>query len=215
MMQITEHVLRLLAPPRERMTFHVIALAASAGGMRAIGQILSALPAHFSVPIVVLQHLSPTHDSMLADLLNRSSLLKVKQAEQGDRLKPGTVYVGPPALHLGFNRSGSLSLSNSPPRHFSKPSIDHLFESVAKTFGNRAIAVVLTGMGSDGSIGAKFIKEYGGIVIAQDIASSQYPSMPQATIKSCNVDHILPLDHIAEALMELAKNGPAEPARMN
>jgi two-component system, chemotaxis family, protein-glutamate methylesterase/glutaminase len=211
-MLIMEQVLRMLAPPGDRLSFRVVALGTSAGGMRAIEQILSNLPANFTVPIVVLQHLSPTHDSMLADLLSRTTALRVKQAEQGDRLRPGMVYVAPPAVHLEFSLGGNVSLSAIAPRHFSRPSIDHLFESIARTFGNRSIAVVLTGMGSDGSFGASRIKQTGGIVIAQDCATSEYCSMPQATMKSCNVDYILPLNRIAATLVELAHAGAKKPA---
>ena len=188
-----------------RAPFDVVALAASAGGLSALGTVLSALPDDFPGPIVVVQHLDARHRSLMAEILNRRTRLRVKEAEEGDRLESHTVYVAPPDYHLLVNPGGTLSLSHSELVHFVRPSADLLFESVAASFKDRAIAVVLTGSGSDGAMGVQAIKKMGGTVIAQDEDSSEFFGMPAAAIKTKTVDFILPLAEIADALVTLMK----------
>src|SRR5438105_2391413 len=183
--------------------FDVVALASSAGGIAAIGHILASLPADFPAAIVVVQHLDPRHRSLMAEILRRRTSLDVVQAAEGDRIRPGTVHIAPPDRHLLVNRDGSLSLSHSELVHFVRPSADLLFESVAASYKERAIAVVLTGTGSDGSMGIGAIKKMGGTVVAQDQASAEFDGMPAAAIRSGNPDFILPLDEIAAALVTL------------
>lgn len=180
-----------------------MALAASAGGLRALSQVLSALPADFPAAIVVVQHLDRRHRSLMAEILSRRTPLKVKQAEEGERLKTGSVYIAPPNRHLLINPDTSLSLSQSELVHFVRPSADLLFESVAASYKDRAIAVVLSGSGSDGSLGVKAIKEMGGTVILQDQQSSEYFGMPGAAAGTVSADFVLPLDEIAPALVTL------------
>jgi two-component system chemotaxis response regulator CheB len=134
-------------------------------------------------------------------------MLSVKEAEEGDRLRPGVVYVAPPDRHLLINPGGSISLTQSEMVHFVRPSADLLFESVAASFKDRAIAVVLTGSGSDGKMGVMAIKKMGGTVIAQDEATSEFFGMPGSAIQSGNVDFILPLGEIASALVTLVMTG--------
>ncbi len=154
--------------------FDVVAMAASAGGLTALSQVLSTLPADFSAAIVVVQHLDPRHRSLMASILSRRTPLKVQQAEEGDRLDPATVYVAPPNRHLLVNPDGTLSLSQSELVHFVRPSADLLFESVAASYKDRAIGVVLTGTGSDGSMGVQALKKMGGTVIVQDQNTSEF-----------------------------------------
>jgi len=181
--------------------FDIVALAASAGGLTALSHVLSALPNGFPATIVVVQHLDPRHRSLMADILSRRTPLKVKQAEEGECLNPATVYIAPPNRHLLVNRDRTLSLSQSELVHFVRPSADLLFESVAASFKDRAIAVVLSGTGSDGSMGVKAIKKMGGTVIAQDEKSSEYFGMPGAAAQ--NADFVLGLEEIAPALVNL------------
>jgi two-component system chemotaxis response regulator CheB len=148
--------------PQMTAAFDVVALAASAGGLRAIEQVLAALPADFPAAIVVVQHLDPRHRSLMASILSRHTALTVQEAREGDRLRPGMVFIAPPNRHLLVNPDGSLSLSQSELVHFVRPSADLLFESVAASFKERAIAVVLTGTGSDGAMGVQAIKKMGG-----------------------------------------------------
>ena len=157
--------------------FDVVALASSAGGIAAISHILESLPAGFPAAIVVVQHLDPRHRSLMAEILRRRTPLEVVQAAEGDRIRPGTVHIAPPDRHLLVNRDGSLSLSHSELVHFVRPSADLLFESVAASYEERAIAVVLTGTGSDGSLGVGAIKKMGGTVIAQDQESAEFFGM--------------------------------------
>ena len=189
--------------------FDVVALAASAGGLAALSQVLSALPPDFPAAIVVVQHLDPRHRSLMADILSRRTALKVKQAEEGDVLYPATVYIASPNRHLLVNPDGTLSLSQSELVHFVRPSADLLFESAAASYKDRAIAVVLTGTGSDGAMGVQGIKKMSGTVIVQDEKTSEFFGMPAAAIHTGNVDFILPLDEIASALVILVMKGDA------
>jgi len=187
--------------------FHIVALAASAGGLAALGAVLSCLPDDFPAALVIVQHLDPRHRSLMADILSRRTKLKVKQAAEGDRLSPGIAYIAPPDRHLLVNPDGSLSLSQSELVHFVRPSADLLFESVAASYKGHAIAVVLTGNGSDGAMGVQAIKKMGGTVIVQDEKSSQFSGMPSAAIRTGQSDFILPLGEIAAALMTLVRTG--------
>jgi two-component system chemotaxis response regulator CheB len=195
--------------PRERAhpfagaAFDVVALASSAGGIAALSEILGSLPGDFPAAIVVVQHLDPRHRSLMADILRRRTALEVLQAGEGDHIRPGTVHIAPPDQHLLVNADGTLSLSHSELVHFVRPSADLLFESVAASYRQRAIAVVLTGTGSDGSMGIGAIKKMGGTVVAQDQASAEFSGMPGAAIRSGNADFVLPLDEIASALVTL------------
>jgi len=199
-----------IARPFPGAAFDVVAMAASAGGIAALGRVLTDLPAEFPAAIVVVQHLDPRHRSLMADILRRRTELEVVQASEGDRVVPGTVYIAPPDRHLLVNPDGTLSLSQSELVHFVRPSADLLFESVAASYKDRAIAVVLTGTGSDGSMGIGAIKKMGGTVIAQDERTAEFYGMPAAAIKSGNADFILPLEEIPSALVTLIMKGIAQ-----
>jgi two-component system chemotaxis response regulator CheB len=183
--------------------FDVVAIAASLGGIKAIRSILSVLPADFPAAIIIVQHLHPVYPSGLVELLSRHTKLLVKWAEEGDRLQPGIVYVAPPDHHVLVRESGLLSLSQSPRVQWVRPSADVLFESVATNYCERTIAVILTGLGSDGANGAQMVKWMGGRVLVQNMATSRSFGMPGAVIKAGCVDFILPLDTIAYALVAL------------
>jgi two-component system, chemotaxis family, protein-glutamate methylesterase/glutaminase len=190
-------------------SFEVVAVAASAGGLNALSQLLAGLPADFPAAVAVVQHLDPRHRSLMADILSRRTTLHVKQAEEQDKLTPGTVYIAPPNKHLLVNPEGTLSLAQSELVHFVRPSADLLFESVAASFKHRVIGVVLSGSGRDGSMGVRAIKKMGGTVIAQDEATSEFFGMPNAAIQTGSVDFILPLKEIAPALVTLVTTGEA------
>jgi two-component system chemotaxis response regulator CheB len=194
---------------RPRGAFEIVALAASAGGLHALSQVLAGIPRDFPAAIVVVQHLDPRHRSLMADILNKRTSLAVKQAEEGDALAPGTAYIAPPNRHLLVNPDGTLSLSQSELVHFVRPSADLLFESTAASYKDRAIAVVLSGSGSDGSMGVRAIKKMGGTVIAQDERTSQFHGMPGAAVQTGSVDFVLPLDEIPAALATLVAMGEA------
>lgn len=190
--------------------FDLVALTASADGLNALTQVLAALPSDFPAPIVVVQHLSPRHPSLLAEILNRRTSLEVKQAEEGGLLSPGQVFIAPPDYHLLVNADGSLSLSQTEKVHFVRPAAEVLFESVAEHYKQRAIAVVLTGGDGDGSTGVQAIKKMGGKVIAQDQATSKVWGMPASAIATGCVDWVLPLDKIGQAITQLVMYGQIE-----
>jgi two-component system, chemotaxis family, protein-glutamate methylesterase/glutaminase len=185
-----------------------VAIAASAGGLSALSQVLTNLPADFPAAIVVVQHLAPDYPSSMAQILNKRTRLEVRQAVDGDRLLPGLVLIAPPDFHLLVNPDFTLTLSHTELIHHVRPSADPLFISLAAHYRERAVAVVLTGTGKDGSLGLLAVKKWGGLVIAQDEATSAFFGMPGAAIGTGNVDMVLPLDKIGPALAaHLARKG--------
>ena len=184
-------------------SFPIIALAASAGGIRALTRVISGLTSDISAALVIVLHLDPTHRSHLSQILDRETSVSVKEAEDGERLSPGNAYVAPPDHHLLVNPDGTLSLTRTEFVHFVRPSADLLFESVAASYGERAIAVVLSGSGVDGASGVRAIRKRGGVVLAQDEASSEFFGMPGAAIQTGDVNRVMPLDEIALALIGL------------
>lgn len=198
-----------IRPHFPNAAFDVVAMAASAGGLTALNKILAAMPSDFPAAILVVQHLDPRHRSLMAEILSRRTRLKIQEAREGDALQPGTVYIAPPNRHLLVNVDGTLSLTQSELVHFVRPSADLLFDSVAAVYKDRAIAVVLTGTGSDGAMGVQAIKKMGGTVVAQDEKSAEFSGMPVAAIHTGNVDFVLPLEEIPSALVTLVMKGDA------
>ncbi len=194
-------------PDPARSAFEVVALAASAGGLSALSEVLAALPADFGAAIVLVQHLDRRHRSLMAEILGRRTSLEVRQAAQGDRIRAGGVWIAPPDHHLLVNGDGSLSLTQTELVHFVRPSADLMFDSMAAGYRDRSIAVVLTGTGSDGEMGVRAVRKMGGTVIAQDRATSEFFGMPGAAIETGCVDFILPLGEIAPALATLVDRG--------
>jgi two-component system, chemotaxis family, protein-glutamate methylesterase/glutaminase len=184
--------------------FDVVAVTASAGGVQALSALLSALPADFPVPLLVVQHLDPRHQTILADILNRRCVLAVKLAAAGEQTVAGTVYIAPPDHHLLVGSDGVLALSDSPRTHFVRPSADVLFESVAGAFGARAVVCVLTGTGRDGATGVGDVKAAGGTVIAEDPETAEFAGMPRAAVDTGAVDLVLSLADIPAAILDLA-----------
>ena len=181
----------------------VVALAASAGGITALSEVLGALPATFPVPVLVVQHLSPHRESIIAEVLGHRTALPVKLAQDGERIVPGAVYVAPPDHHLRITEDGRVRLVVGELVHFVRPSADQLFESVAKAYGPRALVCVLSGTGRDGAQGAVAVKAGGGTVLVQDPASAQFNGMPAAAVHAGEVDQVLPLSEIGPALRRL------------
>jgi len=190
-------------PGVTKAPFEIIAIAASAGGLTALTSVLGVLPAGFGATVVVVQHLDPRHRSLMPEIIGRRSSLPVHQAEDGAEVREGHVYLAPPDRHLLINRDATASLTRTELVNFVRPSADLLFESVAAAYGERAIAVVLTGTGRDGSMGVTAIKKRGGTVIVQDEASSEFFGMPSAAIRTGMVDFILSLEEIPAALLTL------------
>jgi two-component system, chemotaxis family, protein-glutamate methylesterase/glutaminase len=189
--------------------YGIVAIAASAGGITALGRVLGGLPAGFPVPVVVVQHLDPRHQTIIADVLGRRAKMPVRLAQEGEKAEAGTIYIAPPNHHLLVGPHGVLTLSSSELVHFVRPSADLLFESVAGTYGPRAIACVLTGTGSDGAMGASAVKSRGGTVIAEDPELAEFRGMPEAVVNAGTVDFVLPLDEIASVIRGLVQASPS------
>ena len=194
-----------LNPPAA--AFDIVAMASSAGGLNALSRVLSVLPQDFPAAIVIVQHLDPRHRSLIANIMSRRTTLAVREAQDGDRVSKGTVLIAPPDKHLLVNPDGTVSLTQTELVHFVRPSADLLFESVAASYKEKAIAVMLTGSGSDGAMGIKAINKMGGTVIAQDEITCEFFGMPGSAIATGAVDFILPLDEIAPAIVTLVTTG--------
>lgn len=188
--------------------YSIAAIASSAGGVTALSTLLSSLPAGFPAPVLVVQHLDPRHETVIADILRRRTALNVKLAEQHEKVQAGTVYVAPPDRHLLIGRYATLELTETELVHFVRPSADLLFESVAAYYGSRAVAVVLTGTGSDGAMGTQAVKARGGTVLVQDPKTAEFTGMPQAAVDTNSADFVLTLDEVGPVLARLFE--PAE-----
>jgi len=177
--------------PDEPGTTQIVGLGASAGGLEALEQFLANVPVGSGLAYVVVQHLDPTHKAMLVELLQRATLMPVRGATESLRVEPDVVYVIPPNSELSVVR-GQLHLDQpSQPRGLRLP-IDVLFCSLAREQGERAIGVVLSGMGSDGTVGLQAIKAQGGLTLAQQPESAQFDSMPKSAIAAVSADIIAP-----------------------
>ena len=191
-----------------RLPYEIIVIGCSLGGMHALEVILTALPRNFCVPIAVVQHRHRASNETLPSHFRRFSRLPVVDVEDKQWIRPGTVYLAPANYHLLVER-GEFSLSVDEKVRYSRPSIDVLFQTAADAYGDRVIAVVLTGANDDGTEGAKRVKARGGIVIVQDPETAEAPEMPRAAIASASVDRILPLDRIGPFLIELCRHTDA------
>jgi two-component system chemotaxis response regulator CheB len=184
----------------------IVVLAASAGGLQAILTVFQGLPKDFPAPIVVVLHRPASRPSLLTSLLSRRSAIPVKDAIAGEHLESNTIYVASPDQHLSVTADGTFQYSDGRRIRFLLSSANPLFESSARAFGAKVIAVVLTGSGMDGTDGVQSVKAHGGIVIAQDRTTSASFGMPAAAIATRVVDQVLPLDAIGPALQALVRS---------
>lgn len=187
-----------------RRRYELVVAAASAGGVEAYGRVLSGLPADFPLPIALVLHRTSGRPHVLARVLGLRTPLKVKDAQEGEAMQAGTVYIAPPDLHLTVLPDRRLTMVDGRKVRHVRSSANPLFESAAEALGGRVIGVVLTGYDRDGTDGVQAIKHAGGHVIAQDMASSRSFAMPMSAIATGTVDEILPLEEIAPALVRLA-----------
>jgi len=161
----------------------VIVIGGSAGALEALLEILPALPAEFIIPIVIVIHLLPEHPSLIPRLLSRVCQRPVREVEDKVAMQPRTIYVSPPDRHVLLERDGTLALSLDPPVHFSRPSIDVLFESAAYSYGPSVAGLILSGSNEDGARGLCEIHRAGGLAIIQDPQSAPHPVMPAAALR--------------------------------
>ena len=189
------------APPPAPVEAVVIGV--SAGGIKALGAILPALPTDYPVPILVVIHLPPSRKSIIAELFQDKCLLEVREAEDKEILAPGVVYFAPPDYHLLVETDLSLSLSSEEPVMFSRPSIDVLFETAAEAYGEGLVGIILTGANPDGALGLKAIAAAGGRAIVQTPAHAYAPAMPEAALQSCPEAAAMDLEEIAAYLQKV------------
>src|SRR5215510_785116 len=192
------------APPQ---TFPVVGIGASAGGLEAFRQLLEHLPSDTGMAFVLVQHLDPKRESILAELLSKATKMFVKEVKDGMRVEPDCVYVIPRNTDMAIE-NGALRLSpREAPRGQHRP-IDHFLRSLAVEKRDRAIGVILSGTASDGTRGLEVIKAGGGTTFAQDEKTAEYDGMPRSAINAGSVDFILPPERIAEELARMARHPP-------
>jgi two-component system, chemotaxis family, CheB/CheR fusion protein len=195
--------------PTETAQFLVVGIGASAGGLDACRQFLAALPANNGMAFILVQHLDPSHESMMVELLSTHTPMTVRQATEGMPVEPDHLYIIPPGVYLSVS-GDALHLSHPQARHGARLPLDFLLRSLATSYGERAVCVVLSGSGADGSLGLNQMKENGGFVVAQDPDEAGYSGMPSAAIMTGGVDRVSPVAAIPEILAKHAHRGDAE-----
>jgi two-component system chemotaxis response regulator CheB len=194
----------------------VLAIGVSTGGPAALDILLPALPGDFPLPVLIVQHMPELFTRLFAERLNGRCRLRVREAAESDPVCPGTIFVARGNWHmevLAAARAGlppTLHLNQGPLENHCRPAVDALFRSAAAVYGPGVLAVVLTGMGSDGLIGCRLIREHGGSVLAQDQATSTVWGMPGAVTNAGLAQHVLPLNAIAPEILRIASRTRGE-----
>jgi two-component system chemotaxis response regulator CheB len=199
-----------LAPRTRGGPVEAIVIGVSTGGPNALAAMLPALPHDLAVPVLVVQHMPPMFTKMLAQRLDALTALPVREAEGGEALAGGEVWIAPGGRHLVVERGGSgprLALLDTPAENSCRPAVDVLFRSAADAYGARLLAVVMTGMGQDGYAGSRVVREAAGRVLAQDEESSVVWGMPRYVAEAGLADAVLPLDRIAGEISRLVNEG--------
>jgi two-component system, chemotaxis family, protein-glutamate methylesterase/glutaminase len=192
---------------RVKAKSEIVGIGISTGGPNALTKMVPMLPADFKAPILIVQHMPPMFTASLANSLNNKSRLTVREAQDGDILTAGTIYIAPGGRQMRIvagadGTSRKIHITDDPPENSCKPSVDYLFRSIARYYVGRATGVIMTGMGSDGTKGLAHIKENGGVVIAQDAASCTVYGMPKQPIETGLADVIAPLEKIADEIVK-------------
>ena len=180
--------------------YKAIVIGVSAGGLAALSKLFPCLPERFPLPVIVVQHLAATTNRYKFAHFKKECPLTIKEVDEKERIRPGIIYFAPPDYHLLIERDETFSLSIDARVNFSRPSIDVLFESAVFVWSSGLIGILLTGASSDGAHGMQLIKQYGGLTIAQDPATAEYPVMPQAAIHAAAVEKILSIEDIGKLL---------------
>src|SRR5262245_62165019 len=183
----------------------IVGVGASAGGLDAFGQLLAALPSDSGMAFVLVQHLAPKHESILSELLRKSTRMPVAEVSEGMKVEANHVYVIPPNADMSIT-GGTLHLSPISLDRARRMPIDSFLRSLAEDQQSRAIGVILSGTASDGTLGLQSIKALGGVTFAQDDESARYSAMPRSAIAAGNVDFVLPPEAIARELKRIAKH---------
>ena len=185
----------------------VVVIGTSTGGPRALQSVLTNLPADLPAAVLVVQHMPPGFTRSLAQRLNQASRLVIQEAANGDRLARGLVLLAPGDYHLKFRRTKQVELDQGPRRRHVRPAVDVTMESAVEFHGANVIGVVLTGMGDDGTDGARRIKDAGGLVIAEHESTSVVYGMPASVVRAGLADRVVPLPKVASTLVELVTHG--------
>jgi len=185
-----------------------VVIGASAGGVEALATLLPALPEGLRAAVFIVLHLPRERPSLLIDIFSTKCALPVQEAQDKEPVAAGTVYFAPPDYHLLLDDGPQLALSADAPEHFSRPSIDVLFESAADLYRERLLGVILTGANQDGAAGLAAVQRAGGITVVQQPQSAQAPFMPEAALRRNAADFVLTLEEIAKLFRSLA-NGAA------
>lgn len=180
----------------------LVVVGASAGGVRAVRQLIGDLPASLRAAVLVVLHRAPQSPGYLAQHLNKSGTLPAKEAVDGEALVEGRVYVAPPDRHL-LVEPGRVRVTRGPRENGFRPAVDPLFRTAARAYNRRVVAVVLSGALDDGSNGVAVVRRHGGVTIAQDPLDAEVPAMPLNAIRTRNVDHVLPLAKIGALIQAL------------
>lgn len=188
------------APPRTPPAIGLVAIGASAGGVQALGGLLSALPADFPAAVAIVLHIPPDHASLLAELYETRCALPIKEVEDKETIMPGTVYFAAPDYHMLIEPDRSFSLSCDEPVNFSRPSIDLLLESAACAYGSRVLGIILTGASGDGAQGLASLRRQGGMAWIQDPDEAYAKTMPSAALALAGADRVLRLDEMRTSL---------------
>lgn len=181
-----------------------VVIGASAGGVEALSQILPALPASFRPALLIVLHLPRERPSLLVEIYEKRCALPVREADDKEPVEPGTVYFAPPDYHMLVEKSRQIALSTDEPVHYSRPSIDVLFESAADVYGDRLLGIILTGANEDGAAGLHAVHRAGGVTVVQQPDSAMVPLMIVSALQRNPADFVLPLPEIAELLKGLA-----------
>ena len=185
----------------------IVAIGISTGGPKALAQMIPQLPGNLRVPVVIVQHMPAMFTAALAQSLDTQSALTVHEGKDGQMLQAGHVYLAPGGKQMRLAKSGALvkiEITNDPPENFCKPAVDYLFRSVADVYGARALGVIMTGMGADGTRGMQVMKQHGVPSLAQDKATSVVYGMPQEAFKAGVIDLVLPLEKIADEIARVS-----------
>lgn len=194
---------KLMPNSRKRLVSLVI-IGGSAGSTDILFQLIPSLPQDYPVPVVVVTH-RPNHtETSLVDLLQKVSVIKVKEADEKEKIEPGTVYIAPADYHLLIENDRTFSLDAGQKVLYSRPSIDVTFDCAAEVYGSSAIGIILSGASEDGAMGLEQIGTSGGVTIVQKPETAQSDYMPLAAIKRTNIDHVMTITAITEALLKLA-----------
>jgi two-component system chemotaxis response regulator CheB len=188
----------------------MVLVGVSTGGPNALARLLPALPGNLGVPVLVVQHMPPVFTQSLAESLSSKCALKVREATDGEPVLPDTVYIAPGGRQMRLRSSSTpaaIQITDDPPENNCRPAVDYLFRSVSQQFPGRALAVILTGMGSDGTLGLRLLKRRGCLVIAQDEGSCVVYGMPKSAVEAGVVDMVLPLEAIASQVVAAVRGG--------